>query len=997
MLLGDGDPCAFSLGGAPLTSKPALTPGGLSHATVAGFLAMVAAMVGFVALLTASPSAPGVRLPATGHGLASLPLAAQGPISAALGRDDRAYGVIGLHARNPAQHLRLAFSSHGVSVVSDDARFGITLLAYGDANALRSFASSAPRASGNRVSETDQSVTEWYANGPLGLEQGFNIASRPSAGSGPLTLSLAISGDLAPRLDTDSLLLTGWGVTLRYGGLVATDAHGHLLHSWLQLAGSRLLIHVDARGASYPLRIDPLIQQAELTASNPSEGEELGYSVAVYGNTVVAGARDPGYRSEDIGAAYVFVMPPSGWANATQTAVLTASDGESSDEFGRAVAVSANTIAVGAPQHTVGFGERGAVYVFVKPASGWTNTTQTAELTTQPLGSEGTGFGLSVAVSGNTVVAGAPYHRVGSHEWQGTAYVFVKPASGWTNATPTAELTASDGRVRSELGRSVAVSGETIVAGAPNNDVAIHNSAGAAYVFVKPASGWTNATQTAKLTASDGALGDDLGWSVAVSSETVVAGAPDADIASHKDAGAVYVFVKPAFGWANATQTAKLTASDSATSDELGYSVAVSKDTVIAGAPYHASGELGGTAYVFAMPISGWANATQTADLIGSDSGQGDTFGLSVAISEETAVVGAPQHSQPLGLGAGEAYAFIIPPAPSITITSPANAAIYRHGEAVAAAYSCNAPEHASVTTCEGSVANGALLETNTPGQHEFTVKVEDTEGLTASTTTTYTVTSPRISSPPALSFGTQTTSEPGPVQWLQVQDAGQEPLAFSSPARITGEDVSDFAIPLGDDLCDEQILAPEQDCWIGVQFTATATGSRSATLKFGTNNSDPPAPTIALSGTGIAPNSGPPGPVGPDGPTGLPGATGTSGPSGPAGPPGPVGEIELVTCKTTTKTSDNKKLTQTTCSTKLVKGPVTLETSASSRAVLSRADVIYAVGDVLRRGRTSELMLGSTHLLQTGRYTLELTWTDNHHHKHLSRQAVTLRRPSLS
>src|SRR5207244_11596914 len=128
------------------------------------------------------------------------------------------------------------------------------------------------------------------------------------------------------------------------------------------------------------------------------------------------------------------------------------------------------------------------------------------------------------------------------------------------------------------VGSSVAVAGDTIVAGAFDATVGAHAAQGAAYVFVKPTTGWGNATQTAKLTASDGAGGDALGLSVATSGDTVVAGAPFAKVGANGFQGAAYVFVKPTTGWANGTETAKLTASDGAVADQLGYSVAVSGD-----------------------------------------------------------------------------------------------------------------------------------------------------------------------------------------------------------------------------------------------------------------------------------------------------------------------------------------------------------------------------------------------------------------------------------
>ena len=136
----------------------------------------------------------------------------------------------------------------------------MTLSAFGYGSALEPVGSALPRASANRVSYAHGALTEWYANGPLGIEQGFDVAARPTAAAGPLTLSLALSGNLAAHLRNGSVLLTGRGTTLRYGNLYATDARGRVLRSWLQPVNGHVLIRVADRGASYPLHIDPLIR-----------------------------------------------------------------------------------------------------------------------------------------------------------------------------------------------------------------------------------------------------------------------------------------------------------------------------------------------------------------------------------------------------------------------------------------------------------------------------------------------------------------------------------------------------------------------------------------------------------------------------------------------------------------------------------------------------------------------------------------------------------------
>src|ERR1019366_10197558 len=127
----------------------------------------------------------------------------------------------------------------------------------GLASALRPIASSLPVAVANRVNYLHPGVREWYVSGPLGLEQGFDVLARPAAGSGPLTLEVALSGDLRARLDHGSVLLIGGGVGLRYTGLRVVDARGRTLRSLLQLARGRILIRVSDRGPADPVGARP--------------------------------------------------------------------------------------------------------------------------------------------------------------------------------------------------------------------------------------------------------------------------------------------------------------------------------------------------------------------------------------------------------------------------------------------------------------------------------------------------------------------------------------------------------------------------------------------------------------------------------------------------------------------------------------------------------------------------------------------------------------------
>ncbi len=588
--------------------------------------------------------------------LKELPAGAQASISGALGKDNPAYHftpvVDGWRIRHWSQGLDGALNRKGLQLRAGEANLSLRLSAYGREKTLKPLAQTVPLADANRLEYQRGPVTEWYLHGPIGLEQGFTVYAPPESSpmtqeksETKLTLALLLETDLNVRIDAGekglTLSLPHNQAVLRYGGLTAFDASGRELPAALEYSALKkeLLIHVNDTGASYPLTIDPWIQSAKLTASDGKyqlEGPYFGYAVAVSGDTIVVGAykADLGGKA-GTGKAYVFVKPANGWKSMTQTAKLT-SLSESWD-FGFAVAISGDTVVVGAKGTTVNLmPDRGAAYVFIKPGTGWSDMTETAKLIASDwINSDE--LGNSVAISGDTIVVGAKENDESiSKDRAGAAYVFVKPVSGWLDMFETAKLKASDAAHYAVFGTSVGISGDMIVVGAPGDNT----SRGAAYVFVRPAGGWKNMTQSAKLTASDGVAGDYLGVSAAISGDIIVAGS---GVKS-----SVYVFVKPGGGWTDMTQTAQLKASDGAAGDAFGFSAAISGDTIVAGAFYaKINNTHPGVAYVFDKPSGGWAGVqTQSAKL---DVGEiCCAFGWAVAISGGTIVIGTyDQHFTP--------------------------------------------------------------------------------------------------------------------------------------------------------------------------------------------------------------------------------------------------------------------------------------------------------------------------------------------------------------
>ena len=599
-----------------------------------------------------------------------MPAAAHAAISGVLGRDRLAYRATttagGFRSENRSHGLVADFDQGGVVVVAGAGRLGLSLRSLGYGSRLSPVAPARPEATRNRIEYRRGVLTEWYVNGPLGLEQVFSLAAPPvGRSSGPLTLALTLSGTLRASLEpstTDlSFALDGREVSLRYQGLAAWDATGRTLPARLALDDTTLLMRVEDTGARYPLTIDPFFQQAKLAASDGAAVDQLGYSVAVSGNTVVVGAPfDDVGADADQGSAYVFVEAGGGWASGTETAKLTASDGAAGDQFGSSVAVSGDTVVVGTYLDDAGANaDQGSAYVFVEPGGGWASGTERAKLTASD-GAAGDQFGYSVAVSGDTVVVGARLDNVPPKANQGSAYVFVEPGGGWASGTERARLIASDGLVADRLGSSVAVSGDTVVAGVPGDELDPNATPGSAYVFVEPGGGWVSGTETAKLTASDGAAVDRLGYSVAVSGDTVVIGSPRDNVAPFTDQGSAYVFVEPGGGWASGTETAKLTASDGGPIDLFGSSVGVSGDTVVVGAPRDnvAPNADQGSAYVFVEPGGGWASGTETAKLTASDGAADDRLGDSVAVSGVTVVAGAPFDDVGVNVDQGSSYIF---------------------------------------------------------------------------------------------------------------------------------------------------------------------------------------------------------------------------------------------------------------------------------------------------------------------------------------------------
>ena len=429
-------------------------------------------------------------------------------------------------------------------------------------------------------------------------------------------------------------------------------------------------------------------QQAYLKPSNTGTGDNFGYSVAVSGDTVVIGAvyedssssginSTPNDGAPNSGAAYVFTRANGIWS---QQAYLKASNPGVNDYFGYTVAISGDTIVVSASYEdssTSGVGSTpdelapnaGAAYVFTRSGVIWSQ--QAYLKASNPEANDH--FAVAVAVSGDTLVIGSSgedSNAVGVNHNQvnnlaldsGAVYVFSRSGSTWSQQ---AYLKASNTGPGDYFGYAVAISGETVVVGAYNEASSTTGvdstpdetapDSGAAYVFTRSGASWS---QQAYLKASNTGLGDHFALAIAVSGDTLVIGSggedSDAVGVNHNqlnnlalDSGAAYVFTRNGTSW---SQQAYLKTGISGAYHNFGSAVAISGETIVVGAFLESSSTTGvnstpneaaansGAAYLFTRSGVIWS---QQAYLKTSNTGAGDVFGGSVAISGNTVISGA--------------------------------------------------------------------------------------------------------------------------------------------------------------------------------------------------------------------------------------------------------------------------------------------------------------------------------------------------------------------
>ena len=510
---------------------------------------------------------------------------------------------------NPAQILLASFTRNGIEIEpsvggsQQSWQLGMKLAGIGYGQKLSDISTGSARVNGNRIEIPHSSVTEWYVNKPEGIEQGFTVTHRPAGAFDgyPLRVALEITGGLRARLKEGgkaAILERRDGTqVVRYDHLSAFDNKGQSLRAWMEATEGQLSLLVEDSNADYPISIDPLFTLVKkVTASDSAAGDLFGDRVAISGNTLVVGAPGDG---ADKGSAYVFEWDSGGNGNWGEVKKLTASDGAAGDKFGRGIAISDNTIVVGAASAD---NRKGAAYVFQRNRGGANNWGEVTKLTASTRMIDDL-FGLSVGISGDTAVVGTITTE---------AFVFGRNAGGNNNWGMVKRLTASDG---GDFGTSVSISGNTIGVGT--------EFGGRVFLFYRNRGGSDNWGEVKKVT------GPGLfGWSHAISGDTLVVG---------RTAGeGAWIYGRDKGGTDNWGLLKQLSASDSPPDSGFGYSVGISDNIVVVGAWSPFSDQTGKAAYIFRRNKGGADNWGEAQKLTGSTA----SFGYSVGISGFRIVAG---------------------------------------------------------------------------------------------------------------------------------------------------------------------------------------------------------------------------------------------------------------------------------------------------------------------------------------------------------------------
>jgi len=539
-------------------------------------------------------------------------------------------------AVNPAHGLQAGFGAHGVKISplkKEAAHWQVlmNLAGYGPDGKLQKAVRVDPDVDGGTLCYRHGPVKEWYKNDEHGLEQGFTIDEPVTNDPAQeLVIALNVSGSLVPGTAPggNQILFRNLRgqVVLRYASPMAVDADGKNLPVKLSLLEppdqapvSTIHISVNLKEARYPIVVDPVFISGEikLIAYDADEHDYFGWSVAMSGDTVVVGACGNDDGGAYSGSAYIFSRNQGGSDQWGQVKKLTASDADAGDYFGRSVAISGDTVVVGAWGNDDGGDRSGSAYIFSRNQGGADQWGQVKKLRASDEAANDY-FGRSVAMSGDTVVVGA-YGNDDDGDLSGSAYLYPLESSRWDR---------HDKSGSGDFGQSVALTHDLLAVGAPED-----GTNGAVYLFSRNSATEPDVWEQIKKFNGTGS-GDKFGW--AVDLDRLVVGAPS----NNSDAGAAYLFARNKDGlnlWGMVKTFTPPVGGDAL----FGWAVDLNNDRLAVGVP--ANDWFTGTVHLYERNQGGiqdnWGHVKK---LTGSGTAWFVQFGWSISLDGDTLAVGAP-------------------------------------------------------------------------------------------------------------------------------------------------------------------------------------------------------------------------------------------------------------------------------------------------------------------------------------------------------------------
>ncbi|SPD74472.1 exported hypothetical protein [uncultured Desulfobacterium sp.] len=452
----------------------------------------------------------------------------------------------------------------------------------------------------------------------------------------------------------------------------------------------------------------------KLKADDAASLDNFGRAVAISGDYAIVGAPlDDVAGKSDSGSAYIYKREGAAWIKQTK---LVSSDAAATDYFGYSVSISGDYAIVGAYLDDDGGSSSGSAYIFRRNDSTWV---EEAKLTAGDAEAFDY-FGYSVSISGDYAIVGAYLEDNDTYSDAGAAYIFKRVGETWVEQ---AKLKAVDAGYQDYFGYSVSISGDNLIVGASQAGLEWYEK-GAAYVFTRQNEAWI---QQAKLNASDGRRWDYFGFSVSISEDFALIGAYADDDSAMSDFGSAYVFRRDDSTW---VEEAKLTAGDAAYGDYFGYSVSITGNYAVVGAYRNDdNGADSGSAYIYTRKNEAWI---EHAKLNASDAAASDWFGYSVAMDRGFVIAGAYRDDDG-GTDTGSAYIF-----PVLNVTLTASPEIIEIGESTTLEWDATISDFCTIEPNLGSVEGNGSLEVSPTETTTYNITATSLYGVVTDSVTVY-------------------------------------------------------------------------------------------------------------------------------------------------------------------------------------------------------------------------------------------------------------------